>query len=602
VDGIRIALAQVVPTVGDLEGNAAKIVAAIEGAREQGADLVAAPEMVVTGYPAEDLVLKPSFLRDNRAALEEIARAARGIVAVVGFVDFARTRDPVAGPLYNAAALLADGEVRGVYHKHLLPNYGVFDERRWFQPGESILLGRIRQIRGVTFGITICEDLWRPDGPHAACARAGAGLIVNINGSPYHRGKSRQRQDLVAAQARDHEVAFGYVNMVGGQDELVFDGASFVVGKGGRVIGRAAAFEEELLVVDLRHCAMAERPVDLAAAGEPATLVECGEGFAPRALDPADAAARTERPEITYRLAPEPASPGDAGDAGEVYGALVLGTRDYLRKNRFRQAVIGLSGGIDSSLTAAIACDAIGPEQVLGVLLPSEHTSQESISLAEELAGLLGMETVTIPIGDAFEVLLKALDPVFSGTEWGLAEENVQARIRGLLLMAISNKTGRILLSTGNKSEMATGYATLYGDMAGGFAVLKDVPKTLVWELSRWRNSMAPKGSEGPVIPPAVIDRPPTAELRSGQLDTDSLPPYEVLDPILEALVERFRSVEELVAEGYDQATVTRVAELVDRAEYKRRQAAPGIKITDRAFGRDRRLPITNRYRPKGGG
>jgi NAD+ synthase (glutamine-hydrolysing) len=574
VDDVRIALAQIDPTVGDLEGNAAMLVEAIGAAREQGADLVAAPEMVVTGYPAEDLVLKPSFIRDNRAALETVARAARGIVAVVGFVD------EVDGLLYNAAALLAEGTVQGVYHKHLLPNYGVFDERRWFQPGRGILLGRVRD---VTFGITICEDLWRPDGPHAACAAAGASLIVNINGSPYHRGKSRQRQDLVAMQARKHEVAFAYVNMVGGQDELVFDGASFVVDKGGHVVGRAAAFEPELLVVDVRHCAMIERAVEGSleeAAGEPVTLVDCGPGFA------------GHRPEVARRLVPELAPPADVA---AVYAALVLGTRDYLRKNGFEGALVGLSGGIDSSLTAAIAADAIGASQVLGVLLPSEHTSGESNALAEELAASLGIATVTIPIGDAFEVLLKSLDPVFSGTSWGLAEENIQARIRGLVLMAISNKTGRILLSTGNKSEMATGYATLYGDMAGGFAVLKDVPKTLVWDLSRWRN----RG--GAVIPQAVIDRPPTAELRPNQLDTDSLPPYEVLDPILAALVERDRSVEELVAEGYDEATVQRVAELVDRAEYKRRQAAPGIKITERAFGRDRRLPITNRYRPKGG-
>jgi NAD+ synthase (glutamine-hydrolysing) len=570
MDRVRVALAQLNPTVGDLEGNVSKLREAIGAARERGADLVAAPELAVTGYPPEDLVLKPSFVRDNRAALDDVARSARGIVAVVGFVDAVGSR------LYNAAALLAGGEVRGVYHKHLLPNYGVFDERRWFSPGEGLLLGRVR---GVTFGITVCEDIWRPDGPHAASAAAGATLVVNINGSPYHMGKGRQRQDLVAMQARQHELAIAYVNVVGGQDELVFDGQSFVVGKGGRVVGRAAPFEEELLVVDVRSCAMRPLAPDCSlekAAGEPVTLIECGEGNA------------LETPEIVRRLAPEPVPPAD------VYQALVLGTRDYLRKNGFDSALVGLSGGIDSSLTATIAVDALGPSQVLGVLLPSEHTSPQSMSLADELARSLGIETVTIPIGDIFEAMLKALDPVFSGSTWGMAEENLQARIRGTLLMAISNKTGRILLSTGNKSEMATGYTTLYGDMAGGFAVLKDVPKTLVWDLSRWRNR------RGAVIPQAVIDRPPTAELRANQLDTDSLPPYEVLDPILVALVERDRSVEDLVAEGFDRATVYRVAELVDRAEYKRRQAPPGIKITERAFGRDRRLPITNRYRPKG--
>jgi NAD+ synthase (glutamine-hydrolysing) len=572
VDGLRIALAQVNPTVGDLDRNVAKLQQAIEDARRRGAHLVAAPEMVVTGYPAEDLVLKPAFVADNLTALDEVARSAQGIAAVVGFVD---RRE---GRLYNAAALLAGGKVQAVYHKHLLPNYGVFDERRWFSPGEGIVLGRVRE---VTFGITVCEDIWAPDGPHAACAAAGATLVVNINGSPYNVGKGRRRQDMVARRARDAGVLIAYVNMVGGQDELVFDGQSFLVGAAG-LFGRAAAFREELLVVEIRGCAVPARPLEQAA-GERVTLVDCDEALARTGPGAGPPVPET----ITKRIAPE------LDPKAEVYAALVLGTRDYLGKNGFEGALIGLSGGIDSSLTATVAVDALGAGQVVGVLLPSEHTSQESLDLAEELARRLGIRTVTIPIRDAFETLMKALDPVFSGTPWGIAEENLQARIRGLLLMAISNKTGRIVLSTGNKSEMATGYSTLYGDMAGGFAVLKDVPKTLVWDLSRWRNE------QGEVIPPAVIDRPPTAELRADQLDKDSLPPYELLDPILVALVERDESIGDLVARGFDGPTVRRVAALVDRAEYKRRQAAPGIKITERAFGRDRRLPITNRYRPK---
>ena len=569
MDGLRLSLAQINATVGDLDGNAACITSSIRAARDAGSDLVAFPELAVTGYPPEDLVLKPSFVRDNRAALEAVARTTHGIAAVVGFVD------ERGGRLFNAAALLADGAVQAVYHKHVLPNYGVFDERRWFSPGTGIVLGRIR---GWTFGITVCEDLWAPDGPHAACAAAGANLVGVVNASPFHIGKSRERQDLVASRAEDAGVLMAYVNLVGGQDELVFDGQSFMVGPPG-LFARAAPFEEELLHIEVRGCAVPRTPaVSLEeAAGEPVTVVELAGG------------AGEEVPStVTKRIAPEPEPTAAA------YAALVLGTRDYLRKNGFLEAgaIVGLSGGIDSSLTAAVAADAVGPDKVLGVLLPSPNTSEVSNELALALAGALGIETVTLPIGAAFDALLETLRPVFSGTEWGTAEENLQARIRGTLLMAISNKTGRILLSTGNKSEMATGYATLYGDMAGGFAVLKDVPKTLVWELSRWRNR------DGEVIPQAVIDRPPTAELRPGQLDTDSLPPYEVLDPILTALVERDRDVEEVVAEGFDPAAVRRVAELVDRAEYKRRQAAPGIKITERAFGRDRRLPITNRYRP----
>jgi NAD+ synthase (glutamine-hydrolysing) len=544
---VRIALAQINPTVGDLEGNRALIERAIADARAAGADLVALPELAITGYPPEDLVLRPSFVADNLRTLEDLAPAATGITAVVGFVD----RD--GDRIFNAAAVIAGGRVEGVYHKHLLPNYGVFDEKRYFTPGDDLL---IAQVAGIPCGVTICEDIWSPDGPHVATAAAGAELIVNINGSPYHMGKGRERQRLIATRARENHVAFAYVNMVGGQDELVFDGQSCAVDAGGTLLARGPQFAVDLLVYDL------------------------GAG-----LD-AEGVRGSYSPERGGPVAPE------MGSAEEVYAALVLGVRDYLTKNGFQGACLGLSGGIDSSLTAAVAADALGAGNIVGVLMPSEYTSQASLTGAHRLAAALGIPTVTLPIHDAYEVMLKILDPVFAGTEPGLAEENLQSRMRGNLLMAISNKTGRLVLSTGNKSEMSTGYATLYGDMAGGFAVLKDVPKTLVYDLSRWRN----RDSE--VIPQEVIDRPPTAELRANQLDSDSLPPYEVLDPILQAYVEGDRSPDEIVADGFPADVVQRVVEMVDRAEYKRRQAPPGVKITRRAFGRDRRPPITNRYRP----
>jgi NAD+ synthase (glutamine-hydrolysing) len=533
---VRIALAQINPTVGDLEGNRRLIELAVGDARAAGAQLVALPELAVTGYPPEDLVLRPSFVTDNLRTLAALAPATDGITAVVGFVD----RD--GGRIFNAAAVLVGGRVEAVYHKHLLPNYGVFDEKRYFTPGEGIV---IADVAGVPFGVTICEDLWSPDGPHAACAAAGAQLIVNINGSPYHMGKGRERQRLIATRARENRVAFAYVNMIGGQDELVFDGQSCAIDAGGMLLARSPQFAEDLLVYDV--------------------------GAGPEAGGP-----------IAREMGP----------AEEVYAALVMGVRDYFGKNGFHGACLGLSGGIDSSLTAAVAADALGAGNILGVLMPSEYTSRDSFTGAERLTEALGIPTVTLPIHDAYEVMLKTLDPVFAGTEPGLAEENLQSRIRGNLLMAISNKTGRLVLSTGNKSEMSTGYATLYGDMAGGFAVLKDVPKTLVYDLSRWRN----RDSE--VIPQEVIDRPPTAELRADQLDSDSLPPYEILDPILQAYIEGDRSPEEIVADGFPADVVQRVVEMVDRAEYKRRQAPPGVKITRRAFGRDRRPPITNRYRP----
>lgn len=540
---IRLALAQINPTVGDLDGNRRRIEQAIRRARSQGAALVALPELAVTGYPPEDLVLRPAFVAANRAALAALAPLATGITAVVGFVDL------VDGLLYNAAAVLADGRVAAVYNKHLLPNYGVFDEKRYFVAGTDVVLG---DLPGLRYGVTICEDLWSPTGPHLASAAAGAGLIININGSPYHRGKGHERRDLLITRALQVNAAFAYVNMVGGQDELVFDGQSRVVAADGTVLGQAGQFREELLVVDL-----------------------------PLPAGPGTIAAGPAGPMAAEMDATE-----------EVYQALVTGVADYLGKNGFQGACIGLSGGIDSALTAAIAADAIGPANVLGVLMPSDYTSGESNEYALALAAKLGIDTITLPIRAPFEALLATLAPAFAGAPADLTEENLQSRVRGTLLMAISNKTGRMVLSTGNKSEMSTGYATLYGDMAGGFAVLKDVPKTLVFELCRWRNRT------GEVIPQEVIDRPPTAELRANQLDTDSLPAYEILDPIVAAYVEEDATPEQIIAAGYPAEVVRRVVAMVDRAEYKRRQAPPGVKITRRAFGRDRRPPITNRYVP----
>ena len=570
MDEMRVALAQLNPVVGDLNGNVEKVITAAREAADAQCDLVAFPELMITGYPPEDLVLKPSFVDDNLIALQHVASSMGNVSAIVGFVD----RD--SHGIYNAAALISKGAVAGVYHKHHLPNYGVFDEERYFEPGSGILLARYGEI---LFGITVCEDVWIPDGPHRACASAGASLIVNINGSPYHKGKGTERLKLLATRAETNGVSFAYVNMVGGQDELVFDGQSMVIDSPGSLIARASQFEEELLVFDYKPEPRKKRGLDSSGAEEALQIVD---------LKPSS----REKTPIDIRLAEE-MEPNE-----EAYSALVLGVRDYLRKNGFDQAVIGLSGGIDSSLTACIAADAIGPENVLGVLNPSRFTADESNEYADKLGRNLDIETITLPIDATFQSFIEVLAPVFEGTEWNVAEENIQSRIRGTIWMAISNKSEamdrrRIVLSAGNKSEMAVGYATLYGDMAGGFAVLKDVPKTLVYELARWRNR------DGEVIPLAVLERPPSAELKPGQLDTDSLPPYEVLDPILEAYVEDDRSSEEIIRMGFDPSIVERVIGLVDRAEYKRRQAPPGIKITERAFGRDRRLPITNRYRTK---
>jgi NAD+ synthase (glutamine-hydrolysing) len=561
VRALRVALAQVNPTVGDLSGNAALIKDWYARATAAGADVVAFPELAVPGYPPEDLLLKPSFVKQNIATTKDLARSLKGPAAVFGFVD----RDEV-GSLYNAAAIVSGGRLRGIYHKEELPNYGVFDEKRYFAEGDELPLF---VIRGVQIGVTVCEDAWIGDGPVQGVARHGAEVVLNVNASPYHRDKSFERQVLFRQRARDNKVFFFYIQTVGGQDELVFDGDSLAYAPDGKLLARGAQFEEELVVIDI------ELPDKARRLRKGAEVVEISKASSKKRLP------------LPERRARRPMDPVE-----EVYHALQLGTRDYVRKNGFKTVVIGLSGGIDSSLTAVIAADAIGAENVVGVAMPSQISSSDSLEDAKELATNLGVDFHVLPIAGVQRAFLETLADPFAGTKTGLAEENLQARIRGTILMALSNKSGHLVLTTGNKSEMATGYSTLYGDMAGGFAVLKDVPKTLVYELAAWRNAYGLAA-----IPERVFTKPPSAELRPGQTDQDELPPYEVLDPILEAYVEEDRSIREIIALGFDEKTARKVVEMVDRSEYKRRQAPPGVKITSRAFGKDRRLPITNRFR-----
>jgi NAD+ synthase (glutamine-hydrolysing) len=586
----RIAMAQINPTVGDIAGNTRLIKAWIKAARKVKADLVAFPEMAVTGYPPEDLLLKPGFVDDNRRALDDIARECSGIVAVVGYVGQGTTVRAKSGPpsvvsadrheLYNAAVIIADRRPVATYSKWLLPNYGVFDEGRYFHPGRRLpLIG----LRGVTIAVNICEDIWFPDGPTRAQAAAGADVIVNINASPFHMGKSRFREQMLVTRARENGVIVTYTNTVGGQDELIFDGNSVILDQTGEVIARGPAFQEDLIVADLNVEAVARARI---AHGRKRSL----SGKAAAVINRIAVRASTTKMKRT-RTVPSLAAP--LGELEEVYQALVLGVRDYVRKNGFKHVVIGLSGGIDSALTAVIAVDAIGSENVLGLFMPSPYTSQESGEDVAELARQLNIECRIIAITSTFDAYLKSLAPSFEGKPPDTTEENIQARIRGNILMAWSNKFGHLVLTTGNKSEMSVGYATLYGDMAGGFAVIKDVPKTMVYELSALRN----RRDKTVVIPKRILDRPPTAELRPDQKDEDSLPPYALLDPILKAYVEEDRSVEEIVAMGFERAVVLRVVALVDRSEYKRRQAPVGIKITHRGLGKDRRMPITNGYR-----
>ncbi|MBU6311514.1 MAG: NAD+ synthase [Actinomycetales bacterium] len=565
---LRVALAQSNPTVGDLAGNRARAREAVARAAALGADIVALPEMFLTGYPIEDLALRPTFQAASRAAAEGLASdlAADGlgeIVVIVGYLDRLagaanRLGRPRGAPV-NAAGVLHRGELVARYCKHHLPNYGVFDEFRYFVPGEEPCVLRLR---GVDVALAICEDLWQDGGP-VAKAR-GCGLLVVINGSPYERNKDDVRLDLCRHRAREGDFALAYVNMVGGQDELVFDGDSLIVGADGSLIARGAQFVDEILVADL----------DLPAGSRPDALV-------------IDAYSPADRPAITASIAPP------ASDVAEVYGALVTGLRDYVDKNGFASVILGLSGGIDSALVAAIACDALGADRVHAVSLPSAYSSQHSRDDAADLAERTALHFRTVPIApmvDAFQSQLHLS---------GLAEENLQARVRGTTLMALSNAEGHLVLATGNKSEISVGYSTIYGDAVGGFAPIKDVPKTLVWELARWRNAQAVERGEVPPIPDSSITKPPSAELRPGQVDQDSLPPYDVLDDILDDYVERDRGAEQLVTAGFDAELVEHVLRLTDTAEYKRRQYPPGTKISLRAFGRDRRLPVTNRWREK---
>ena len=565
---MRVAGAQINLRVGDLDYNESRLLESIRWAEHQRADVLLLPELAIPGYPPEDLVMRRGFVDANLAVLERLAVETRETVTVVGFVDRlgadpSGRGDSVPRQVANAVALLHRGNVKGVYRKGLLPNYGVFDENRYFTAGTSP--GAVWDIGGVLVGVSICEDIWVPGGPPSRQASNGAQVLLNVNGSPFQISKEVQRAGHIHREATDSAIPVAYLNLVGGQDELVFDGGSMVVDRTGAVVYRAPSFEEACFVVD----------------------VEVGERRPP---GPGAVVVRTEPlARHSQRLAPPPAVPMQPTE--EIYRALILGLRDYVRKNGFSKVIVGLSGGIDSALTVVIASDALGPESVRGVTMPSDFSSDGSVRDSEELSRRLGIRSDRIPIAGLFAEYRTALDGLFAGLDFGVAEENLQPRIRGTLLMAISNKHGEMVIATGNKSEMAVGYATLYGDMAGGFAVLKDVFKTRVYELARWRNG------QGRVIPEATLTKAPSAELRPGQFDTDSLPPYELLDPVLSAYIEEDRSVDDIVASGYDRALVERVAAMVDRNEYKRRQAPPGVKITAKAFGRDRRLPITNGWR-----
>ena len=564
MEKLRVSLAQINPTVGDLAGNTKKIIEYIQKGREQGTDIVAFPEMAVTGYPPEDLLLKPGFIKDNLEALRAIQKETRGITAVVGFVDGEKE-------IYNAAAVLHDGAVSAVYRKMYLPNYSVFDEERYFKKGREPL---IISLNGMDIGITICEDIWYPEGPVMIEAMAGAEVIININASPFYYRKWKLREEMVASRAADNSAAIAYVNAVGGQDELVFDGHSMVFDRQGNIMARGRSFEEELITVDIslptkRLMSHVSRLTTIKRVTLPKinsrpgylTLSAHGEVVPPSLIE-------------------------------EVYKALVLGTRDYMAKNGFKNAIIALSGGIDSALVAAIAVEAIGKENVTTAFLPSYYPSRGSREDAERVAGNLGIKLLTIQIQDTFESYLNDLKEVFSGVNPDTTEENLQARTRGNIIMALSNKFGWLVLTTGNKSEMSVGYATLYGDMAGGFAVIKDVPKTMVYELCRYINSI----KEREIIPETVLTKAPTAELKPNQTDQDTLPPYDVLDSILKGYIEENKGIEELASLGFQVETVRKVIRMVDSSEYKRRQAAPGIKITPRALGKDWRMPITNRY------
>jgi NAD+ synthase (glutamine-hydrolysing) len=578
METIRIGLAQINTTVGDLEGNTSLVLDYAARARKLGVDLLAFPELAVTGYPPEDLLLKPHFVRNNLRMLDEIVAASGQLIVVVGFVD------TDGSDIYNAAAVIAGGKLAGVYRKTFLPNYGVFDEERYFQSGEQ---GLVLDLGGARVGVNICEDIWYPGGPAWAEALIGdAHLLVNISSSPYYAGKTNQRERMLRTRAVDNTVALAYCNLVGGQDELVFDGNSLIIGEDGRLLARGSAFEEDLVIADVNverifsnrlHDPRRRREKRVALNGCSVTVAEIEDRSVEKASKPDLPRAESLRLE----------------GVAEIYRALVVGTRDYVRKNRFDKVFIGLSGGIDSALTAVIAADAVEPASVNCVFMPSRYSSEESARDAASIAKNLRAHYRIIPIDPVFGQYLAMLAETFQGLPPDTTEENLQARIRGNILMALSNKFRGLVLSTGNKSEMSVGYATIYGDMAGGFAVLKDVPKTLVYELAEYVNS---RGADG-VIPDYVVRRAPSAELKPNQTDQDTLPPYPVLDAILEAYIEDDLGGKAIAEMGFDIETVNWVMKRVDAAEYKRRQSAPGIKITTRAFGRDRRMPITNRFR-----
>ena len=573
---LRIGMAQINTTVGDFPGNKRKILKAIDDTRALGIDLLTFPELAICGYPPEDLLFKPQFISENLKVLDEIVSNSTGITIVIGFVD---TKEDI----YNAAAVIHDGRLVDIYHKINLPNYGVFDENRYFQAGKDI---PVYQIAGIGVGINICEDIWYENGPATAQAYAGAEVIINISASPYHAGKGDARRIMLSTLAADNMAIIAYNNLVGGQDELVFDGNSMILDEKGELTARGKQFEEDLIMADLNVEAVSRARQRDARWHKASPALE-EERCRIRKIAVSEEALNFNKPQLHKRQVKQQGLPE------EIYQALVLGTRDYVLKNGFRKVIIGLSGGIDSSLVATIAVDALGPSNMIGVAMPSPYSSPGSIVDAKALAKNLGIKLLALPIDEIFQSYTETLKNVFQDTKPDIAEENIQARIRGNILMALSNKFGWLVLTTGNKSETATGYTTLYGDMAGGFAVIKDVPKTTVYELARHRNSL----SESPPIPASVIEKAPSAELRPNQKDADSLPPYEQLDPILTAYVEEDKSIEQIVGTGFDAETVKKVARLVDISEYKRRQAAPGIKITPRAFGRDRRLPITNRFK-----
>ncbi len=579
---LRIALAQVNLTVGDLDGNREKILDRIRKSRDLGATLVAFPELAITGYPPEDLLFKSKFIESNLRSLDLIVRETQDIAVVIGFID--RQDD-----IYNAAAIACNGKLVDIYHKTYLPNYGVFDENRYFQAGR---VPKVYNTNGVAFGVNICEDIWYPGGPaHFQTLFGDAELIVNISSSPYHDGKGLLREQMIATRATDYSAVFAFCNLVGGQDELLFDGASFVVDQQGSVLARAPRFQEDLLLADINVESVfryrlhdPRRRKDKQTTGQEVQRVD----LPSLKLHPAPPT--LPKQEIESSPAPTLRKEDRLED---IYDALVLGTADYVSKNGFEKVLVGLSGGLDSAFVTIVARDALGSDNVICTTMPSRYSSEGTRNDAVQMAQSLRMQLITLPIQDIFEAYSNTLCGEFKDQPTDITEENIQPRIRGNLLMALSNKFGWLVLTTGNKSELSMGYATLYGDMAGGFAVIKDIYKTLVYDLAHYRNGRP----DGPVIPTSIIQRPPTAELREDQLDTDSLPPYPILDPILKAYVEQDCSLDEIISMGFEEKLVRRVIRTVDSNEYKRRQSPPGIKITPRAFGRDRRLPITNQFR-----